>query len=134
MGKKPGENKSIKTVRVFSEDVRRQVVKDIEQGKYSVREITRELSVSTTTVYRWLNKYSKFLKSGKRIVVEHKSEASKSKKLEQQNQELLAIIGRMQIEKEFAERIIKEAGDHYGIDLKKSFAAGRWTGSERTKE
>jgi transposase-like protein len=133
MAKRAEKNKYLKQRRTFSEAVRKQVVNDVESGKSTVLEASRELSVAPATVYRWLNKYSRFMKSNKALVVEDKSEASKTRKLEQENKELLAMIGRMQIEKELTERIIEEAGRHYGVDLKKNFSTRRSTGSSSTK-
>jgi hypothetical protein len=53
--------KSIKLVRYFSEEIRRQTVRDIEGGKCSVTEAGRELGVSEFTREAALSKKMSWL-------------------------------------------------------------------------
>jgi transposase-like protein len=62
---KPAPKKSLRQNRQFSEVVKRQTVKDIEQGKCTVLEASRELSVSIQAVYAWIYKYSGYLQKKK---------------------------------------------------------------------
>lgn len=125
MGKKTG----LKQVRLFSEPVKRQVVQDVEAGKATVRNASRELGVAEQTIYRWLNKYSRHLQSSKRIVIEMESEAYKSKELEKRIQELEAALGRKQLEIDFLNKMIEIGKEELGIDLKKKFSTPPFTGS-----
>jgi transposase-like protein len=123
----------LKQVRHFSEPVRKQIVQDIEKGKSSVLAASRELGVSEQTVYRWLNKYSRHLQSSKRMIVETKSEAYKSKELEKRIQELEAALGRKQLEIDFLNKMIEIGKEELGVDLKKKFSTPPFNGSGITK-
>lgn len=105
--------------RVFSEQLKRKVVKDIEQGKVSIAAICREYSVSNVSVYKWLNKYSSFLQQGVKVVVELNSEAYRSKELEKRIKDIESALGRKQLEVEFLEKLIEIANQQLGIDIKK---------------
>lgn len=48
---------SLKPRRVFSEKLKKQIVKDIEQGKVNVLGASREYEVSLNSVYNWLRKF-----------------------------------------------------------------------------
>ena len=67
--------KTIRTRRIFSEELKRQVVKDIESGRVSISQAALEVGVTVTNVYRWVYRYSRYLKRGKTIVVEDQSES-----------------------------------------------------------
>lgn len=117
--------------RVFSEAIKKKVVKDIEEGKVTVLAASRELGVSFQSVYRWLNQYSRHLQSSKRIVVEMQSEAYKTKELEKRIQELEAALGRKQLEVDFLNKMIELGKEELGVDLKKNFSTPPFNGSEQ---
>ena len=125
---------SLKPQRIFSIELKKQVVRDIESGKCSVREASREVGVWHQTVYTWLNKYSRYLKSGKQMVVQNKSESYKSKELEKRVKDLEASLGCKFMEIELLEKIIEIAGEEYGVDLKKTILKKLSSGSGSTKE
>ena len=50
--------KSFRQVKHFSEAIKRQTVKDIEHGKCSELEASKELLVSQTAIYKWVYNYS----------------------------------------------------------------------------
>lgn len=111
--------------RVFSDDLKRQVVRDIENGKASVASVCREFSVSGVSVYKWLHKYSSFLQKGAKLVVELKSEAYRSKELEKELKEVQAALGKKQLQVDFLETVIELASKELGTDLKKNYSSGR---------
>jgi len=113
----------------FSEPIKRQTVRDIENGKCSVTQASHELGVSVQSIYKWLDRFSRHLKKGKVLVVEEKSVAYRTKELEKRNMELEAALGRKQMELELLETIIGLAGESYGCDLKKSFSKRPLSGS-----
>lgn len=119
--------------RTFSETIRRQTVKDIEAGKCSVLQASRELSVTTGAVYKWVHLYSRYLLKNKVMVVEEKSEAYRSKELEKRLHDMEAAIGRKQMEIDFLNKIIDLANEEYRTDLKKNLGKGPSDGSKPTK-
>jgi transposase len=119
--------------RIFSEAVKRKVVKDIEEGKASVLAASRELGVCHQTIYQWLNKYSRHLHSSKQLVVEMQSEAYKTKQLEQRILELEAALGRKQLEVEFLNKMLELGSKELGVDLKKNVSTPPFSGSAPTK-
>lgn len=126
---KPELKKSFGQVRHFSEAVKRQTAKDIEQGKCTVLEASRELSVSLQSVYGWVYKYSGYLQKNKILIVEDKSESYRSKQLEIKLQQAEAALGRKQMELDFLNKLIEIAGQELKIDLKKSFSSPASSGT-----
>jgi len=124
---------SIKQRKVFSASVKKQVVRDIERGKCTVIEASRELLVSDKSIYNWIYRYSVYLKKNKQLVVEDKSEAYRSKELEKRIQELEAALGRKQIELDLLEKVLDLANEMYHTDLKKNLLSRHSSGSCTTK-
>lgn len=120
---------SLKQRRVFSEQIRKQTVKDIERGKCTVLQASRELQVSEQSIYNWIYVYSRYLSKNQVMVVEHKSEAYRSKELEQRIKELEAALGRKQLENELLSKIIELANEEYKTDLKKNLSSRHSNGS-----
>jgi transposase len=119
--------------RVFSEEIRKQTVKDIEAGKCSVMEASIELGVSNTAIYKWIDRYSRYLLKGKTMVVEDQSEAYRSRELEKRIKELEAALGRKQMEIDLLNKVIDIANDELHTDIKKNFSKERSTGTGGTK-
>jgi transposase len=119
---------------IYSNQVKKQTVSDIEKGKCSVSQAQRELQVSNQTIYNWIYLYSRYLQKNKVLVVEEKSEAYRSKELEQKIKDLEAALGRKQLEVEILNKIIDLAGDEYKADLKKNFSDQHWSGSGSPKD
>lgn len=125
--------KQRRQARTFSEALKKKAVKDIETGKTSVTAVCREYDVSDTSVYRWLNRYSRHLQSSKKLVLQMDSEAYKTKELERRITELEAALGRKQLEVDFLNQMIEQGKKEIGVDLKKKFCTPPFTGSEKTK-
>lgn len=120
--------------RVFSQELKQKIVKDIEQGKASVLEASREYEVSLVSIYKWLDKYSSYLKKGARLVVELSSEGYRSKALDKKVKELESALGRKQMEVEFLNKLIAVADTNLGIDIKKKSYTKPLTGSGSMKK
>ncbi len=133
MNKKLKKKSSLMQHRTFSEAIRRQTVKDIEAGKCSVLEASRELSVTAGAIYKWVHLYSRYLSKNKVMVVEEKSEAYRSKELEKRLKEAEAALGRKQMEIDFLNKLIEFADEEYKIDIKKNLSKGPLPGSSSTK-
>jgi transposase-like protein len=116
--------------RIFSEALKKAVVKDIEKGRVNVSGVMREYSISHQTVYQWIKKFSTYLQPSQTIVVEMKSEQYKSRELAAKVKELEAVIGRKQMEIDFLEKLIEIADQELKMDLKKSFVRPPSSGSE----
>jgi len=108
--------------RVFSEAIRKATVRDIEAGKCSVIQASKELGVSAQSVYRWIYRFSRHLIKNRVMVVEDKSEAYRSQDLEKRIKDLEAALGRKQIEVELLNQIIELANEEYKTDLKKNLS------------
>lgn len=120
--------------RVFSQEFKKRVVKEIESGQYTVLQASREFDVSFQTVYQWLYRYSRYLQKNKVLVVEEQSEQRKRLELEQQIKDLEAALGRKQMEVDFLNKLIELAGQEYNTDLKKNISKLHLSGSGTTKD
>jgi len=130
---KPAQKSSLRQVKQFSESVKRQAVKDIEQGKCTVLEVSRELLVSMQSVYLWVYKYSGYLQKNKVLIVEDKSESYQTKVLEAKLRQAEAALGRKQMELDLLNKLIELAGAELGVDLKKNFSNPASNGSGSTR-
>jgi len=122
MGKqKLNKKTNLRQRRIFSEDFKRQAVKDIESGKCTVLQASREYDINPQTVYNWLYKHSRYLKKNSVIVVENQSEQYKRKELEQKIKDYQAALGRKQMEIDMLNKLIDIANEEYHTDLKKTY-------------
>ena len=128
------KKESLRQLRFFSEQVKRGVVNDIENGKCSVSQASKELSVSSTSIYNWIERYSRYLQHNKRLVVEDKSEAYQTEQLRKRILELEAALGRKQMELDLINKVVDMASDEYKTDLKKSFLKAALNGSGLPKD
>lgn len=128
MKRKSRQNKT------FSEELKKKVVRDIEQSKASIAQVCHEYGVSRVSVYNWLNKYSSYLQKGAKLVVEMNSEGYRSKELEKKVKELEAAVGRKQLEIDFLEKLIQIADQKLSIDIKKKSYTKPSSGSVPTGE
>ena len=119
--------------RVFSVQIRKQTVRDIEAGKCSVFQASRELTVTPTAIYKWIHRYSRYLKSSKLMVVEDKSEAYRSQELAKEVKELQAALGRKQMEIDLLNKIIELASNEFQTDIKKNLQSPPLLNSKPSK-
>jgi len=105
--------------RKFSQDFKRKKVRELERNITTIPDICRTYSVSRTSVYRWIYKYSNMAKKQVKQVVESKSDTRKIKALEDRIKELERIVGQKQLLLEFKDKMIEIAEDTYGVDIKK---------------
>jgi transposase len=107
--------------RTFSEDFKRQKVKEIERKQTTVSEVSKAYQVRANNVYRWIDKYSHKDKNGVRLVVEMESETKRVLALLQKVAELERIVGQKQIMIDFQSKMIELAEEEYQVDIKKKF-------------
>lgn len=126
-------NKSPQRVnRYFSESFKRKKVREIEKNVSTVLEVSREYEVSTTAVYKWLDKYSHNRKRGVKQVVELMSDTRKIQDLKARIRELEQMVGQKQFEIEFKNKMIDIAEEMYDIDIKKKLGSQPLPGSGST--
>lgn len=118
--------------RYFSEDFKRNKVREIEQNLVSVLQVGREYGVSKTSIYKWIYKYSAMRKKGIKQVVEAKSDTLKITRLREQVREMERMVGQKQIMIDFLEKMIELAEKEYGIDIKKKLSSSQSNGSGPT--
>jgi len=106
--------------RTFSEEFRKQKVRDLEKGIITKKQLCELYSISRTTVYKWIYLYSK-VEKGIKTVVQMESEEQRTKLVLQRNAELERIIGQKQIQIDYLEQVLKIAGEELGYDIKKKY-------------
>jgi len=107
--------------RRFSEEFKRQKVKEIERKQTTVLEVSKAYQVRANNVYKWIDKYTIKDKKGVRLVVEMESETKRVIALLQKVAELERIVGQKQIVIDFQSKMIELAEEEYQVDIKKKF-------------
>lgn len=118
--------------RYFSEDFKRKKVSEIDRNLVGIAEVCRTYQVSTTSVYRWIYKFSRMRKKEVKQVIEAKSDTKKIEDLRAQINELERIVGEKQIKLDFQEKMIELAEREYRVDIKKKFSGRQSSGTGST--
>jgi transposase len=118
--------------RSFSEEFKKGKVRELERNLSSIPDICRTYSVSRTSVYRWIYKYSVMARKQVKQVVEAKSDTKKIKALEDRIKELERIVGQKQLLLEFKDKMIEIAEATYNVDIKKKVGSSLWSGTTST--
>ena len=108
--------------RNFSDSFKIKKVREIETGKTKVSELCRQYEVSSTNVYRWLNKFGTMKDKKERLIVEIDSDTKQLIGLKKKVAELEQIIGQKQILIDFKDKMIDLAEEAYGVDIKKKYS------------
>jgi transposase-like protein len=119
--------------RFFSEDFKKKKVRELEKNISSVTDICKTYSVSRTSVYKWIYKYSVMAKKQVKQVVEAKSDTQKIKALQDRIKELERIVGQKQLLLEFKDKMIEIAEADYGVDIKKKVGSKLSSGTTSTE-
>jgi transposase len=115
-----------KTGKRYSEVFKRQVVRDIEQGRTSARAAAKQYGITgTMTIPKWLQRYGSGCVVGRASKPERADDSRKLAILERRNRELEQAVARLTVEKVALEAVVEEAQSHFGVDLKKTFGTGR---------
>ena len=107
--------------RRFSEEFKRQKVKEIERKQTTVLEVSKAFQVRANNVYKWIDKYDIKDKKGLRLIVEMESETKRVISLLQKVADLERIVGQKQIVIDVQNKIIQLADEEYQLDIKKKF-------------
>lgn len=125
--------KSINKFRRYTKEFKLKLVEEFERGQYSVPELEKLHGISNKSIYRWIYKYSKYNKSGYRVIEMSKSSTVKLKELEKKIKDLERVVGQKQIKIDYLEKMMDIAKDELDIDIKKNFDTLQSGGSGNTK-
>ena len=110
-----------KIMKQFSESFKKEKVKQIQEKKITVLQLSRIYEVSTTAIYKWIRKYSKYAGKNERIVVEKESEGEKTMQLLKKIAELEQLLGQKQVELEYLKKVIEFGSELTETDIKKKY-------------
>lgn len=125
--------RSVRTQRYFSEEVRREVVKRIERNELGIAQASREYEVSTKAIYGWMYRYSIHLKKGNIVIVEKKSRTEKMEQYKRRIAELERIVGQKQLEIDVLTKTLEIGSTEVGFDIKKKYSGKLSSGTAATK-
>ena len=118
---------------IFSEVLKKKIVKDLLSKRLTIKQVTIEHQVSHQSVYQWLYKYSPHHEPKCTLVVQVESEEQKKYELQRRVAELERIIGQKQLEIDFLNKLLEVGSKELGFDLKKSFSSPLSNGTGITK-
>jgi transposase-like protein len=118
--------------RIFSEEMKKRIVKDLVSKRTTMRQVVAEHQVNRNSVYKWLYKYSPQHQPKPTLVVQMQSEETKNHELRQRLAELERIVGQKQLEIDFLNKLMELGSQQLGFDLKKSFSQPPLNGTEAT--
>lgn len=124
--------KTLKKYRLYSDEFKRNLVKEFETGRFSVLQLKKLHGVSDVSIYNWIYKFSTFNEKGSRVVEMKESSSNKLKDLEQKIKDLEQIVGKKQIKIDYLEKMIDIAKDEFDIDIKKNSNTPQSNGSDKT--
>jgi len=105
--------------RYFSEDIKRNLVNDIDRKIATIAEVCREHQVTRSAVYKWIYKYSPMKKRGKKMVIEAESDTRMIQELKEKIKELEQSVGQKQVKIDFLEKMIELTEEDLSINIKK---------------
>jgi len=123
----------IRKTRRFSEELKRNIVKEFEEGSFSVLQLSKLHRVHFQTIYNWIYTYSSNNDKSIRIVEMKDSSSQKLKELEAKVRELERAVGQKQLYIDYMEKMIEIAKDELGIDIKKNSFTPQSTGLGKIK-
>jgi transposase len=116
--------------RIFSRELKKKLVEEIELKRLKVRDVVNLYKVSVGSVYKWLKQYTTMNIPGVTMVVETESKESKLEKLYQRINDLERMIGKKQMEIEFKDKVIEICSNELGYDVKKKYTTMQLSGIE----
>jgi transposase-like protein len=108
--------------RRFSDNFKLQKVRELELGKVKISELCKQYEVSSTSIYRWINKFGMKKDNKEKLIIETESDTKELLLLKKQIAELERIVGQKQILIDFKDKMIELAEQTYGVDIKKKFS------------
>jgi len=121
-------------MRRFSENFKREKVKEVELGYSTPTEISSQYQVSRANVHRWIRKFGTMNEKKSKLIIESESDTKQLLELKKKVAELERIIGQKQILIDFKDKMIELAEEEYGVDIKKKYFTQPLLGSGKTKD
>jgi transposase-like protein len=125
---------SIKKRRNYSEEFKRNLVRDFTKNNFSVQELSKLHHVNSRIIYRWIYKYSPEHQNTIEIVEMKSSSSKKLKDMEVRIKELERAVGQKQLYIDYMEKMMDIAKEEMGVDIKKNFSTQHSNGSEKTEK
>ena len=122
----------IRERRIFSEQLKKQAVKDLISKRTTIKALMAEHQVCANSIYRWLYKYSPHHQPKCTFVVQMESEEVKNTELRKRLAELERVVGQKQLEIDFLNKLLEIGSGELGFDLKKSFSPPPLNGTGST--
>jgi len=124
--------RSLNRKRKFSEEFRKQLVREFEGKKFTLLELSKLHNIHLSVLYKWVHKYT-LNPSPNSVIIEMKeSSTEKLKSYQDRIKELEQIVGQKQIKIDYLDKIIDSANEHYETDLKKTLSTKPSNGSKIT--
>jgi transposase-like protein len=111
----------IRKIRQFSTEFKKGKVRQIDDGKISVLQLSRIYEVSSTAVYKWIRKYSRYAGQNEKVVVQKESEQAKTLLLLKKVADLEQLVGQKQVEVEYLKKVLEFGSEITETDIKKKF-------------
>lgn len=109
-------------VRRFSDNFRKEKVRDLELGIVSIRDLRQQYQVSDMSVRRWILKFGSMKSKKERLIVESQSDTVQLLELKKKVAELERVVGQKQLLIDFQQKMIELAEEEYRVDIKKKFS------------
>ena len=116
------KGKKVQVRRTFDVALKKSIVKEYEQNKFTITQLSKLHKVSVASIYKWIYRYSAYNEKTPMIVETKNSSMQKLKDYEKRIAELERMLGQKQINIEYLEKVIDIADEHYETDLKKNSA------------
>jgi transposase-like protein len=115
-------SESERRVRRFSDNFRKEKVRELELGIVSIRDLRQQYQVSDMTVRRWIVKFGSMKSKKERLIVESQSDTIQLLELKKKVAELERVVGQKQLLIDFQQKMIELAEEEYRVDIKKKFS------------
>jgi transposase-like protein len=119
--------KYLRQTRQFSPTLKTSIVKRIDTGRISPTQVSREYSVSLSTVYRWIYNYSMFNQRGTIMVVDKKTNDQQTELLKQRIAELERIVGTKQMQLDYYQEYSRGLEQEVPESVKKKWESKLYT-------
>ncbi|MDF2157008.1 hypothetical protein, partial [Algoriphagus sp. CAU 1675] len=113
-------SESERRVRRFSDNFRKEKVRELELGLVSIRDLRQQYQVSDMSVRRWMIKFGSMKQKQERLIVESQSDTVQLLELKKKVAELERVVGQKQLLIDFQQKMswLKR---NIGLILKKNF-------------
>jgi transposase-like protein len=115
----------IRNVIIYSQAFKQKVLKEIENGKYSISQARMVYDIrGKMTIQKWIKKIGKNELLGKRVRIEMRTELDKIKQLQEEKKELEKAVSKLTLKNLALETQIEILEEESGIDSKKKLYLG----------